>query len=264
MKKMHAVITGSSRGIGFGLATEFLKNGYKVTISGTTEASTRAAYQELIKQFSAEDVFFQNCNVTRYEEVENLWKAAFQKFGQIDIWVNNAGVGQANKYFWEIETEKIDNIIDINIKGMMYGTKVAFENMQKQGFGAIYNMEGFGSDGRKMKKLSIYGTSKKALNYFTESLIKEAKDTNVIVGLLSPGMVLTDLLTAPVDKDSPERKQFVKIVNILADKVETVTPFLVNGMINNNKNGKAIRWLTTARASGKFFMSMFRKRKLIE
>ncbi|MDA3911882.1 MAG: SDR family NAD(P)-dependent oxidoreductase [Bacteroidales bacterium] len=264
MKKKHALITGSSRGIGFGLATEFLKNGYNVTISGTTEASTKSAYQKLINQFSSDNLFSQNCNVTKYEEVENLWNAAFQKFGQIDIWVNNAGVGQANKYFWEMQKEAFDDIIDINIKGMMYGTKIAFENMQKQGFGAIYNMEGFGSDGRKMKKLTVYGTSKKALNYFTESFIKEAKETNVILGLLSPGMVMTDLLTDPIDENSPERKQFVKIVNILGDKVETVTPFLVKGMINNQKNGKAIRWLTTTKATGRFFMSLFRKRKLIE
>jgi NAD(P)-dependent dehydrogenase (short-subunit alcohol dehydrogenase family) len=264
MGEKHALITGSSRGIGFGLATEFLKNGYKVTISGTTEASTMSAYQKLIKKFPSDNLFSHPCNVTNYEEVEALWNAAFQRFGQIDIWVNNAGVGQANKYFWDMQKEAFDDIININIKGMMWGTKVAFENMQKQGFGAIYNMEGFGSDGRKMKKLSVYGTSKKALNYFTESLIKEAKDTNVIIGLLSPGMVITDLLLDPVDENSPERKQFVKIVNILGDKVETVTPFLVKGMINNRKNGKAIRWLTTAKVFGKFFMSLFRKRKLIE
>jgi len=67
-----------------------------------------------------------------------------------------------------------------------------------------------------------------------------------------------------VPESSLERKQFVKIVNILGDKVETVTPFLVKGMINNQQNGKAIRWLTTFKAFGKFFMSLFRKRRLIE
>ncbi len=113
MGEKHALITGSSRGIGFGLATDFLENGYNVTISGTTEASTMSAFQKLTKQFSSDNIFPQHCNVTKYEEVENLWNAAFQKFGQIDIWVNNAGVGQANKYFWEMQKEAFDDIIDI-------------------------------------------------------------------------------------------------------------------------------------------------------
>lgn len=263
MQKKHAIITGSSRGIGFGLANEFLKRNYTVTISGTTDKSTEEAYNKLSSKYSSDDILSVTCNVKNYNQLENLWQQSFTKFGRVDIWVNNAGIGQENLFFEQLSLDKINDLVDINIKGVLYGSQVSVKNMQKQGFGAIYNMEGFGSDGRKMQKIGLYGTTKRALNYFTESLILETKNSKVIVGLLSPGMVLTDLLTSPVDKQSEDYQRFAKIVNILGDKVETVTPFLVEGMINNTKHGKAIRWLTTGKVMKRFMFSSFKKRNLI-
>ena len=259
----HAIITGSSRGIGFGLATEFLKRNFTITVSGTTEKSTLKAKEELIKLFDENKIHACKCDVRNFDDIKNLWNTTFDKFKRVDIWINNAGIGQENKYFAEIENSKIEDLIDINIKGMMFGSKFAFKKMAEQGFGAIYNMEGFGSDGRKMKKLSLYGTSKIALNYFTETFIKETIDAPVIVGLISPGMVVTDLLMSPINNNSEDRKQFEKIANILADKVETVTPYLTENMIKNTKHGKAIRWLTTGKIIARFTSSLFRKRKII-
>jgi len=259
----HVIITGSSRGIGFGLATEFLKRNFSVTISGSSDESVKKAKIALAEEFDEKLIFAQKCDVRNYNEIENLWQTSFEKFKRVDIWINNAGVGQENKNFIEIENSKLLDIIDINIKGMMFGSKYAFGKMHEQGFGAIYNMEGFGSDGRKMKKMAVYGTSKIALNYFTETFIKETTESPVIVGLLSPGMVVTDLLMSPINNNSEDVKEFKKIVNILADKVETVTPFLVENMIKNKKHGKAIRWLTTAKATSRFMLSPFRKRNIV-
>ena len=90
--------------------------------------------------------------------------------------------------------------------------------------------------GVKHAGLKIYGTSKYAVHYFTESLALEAKETPVIVGSLRPGMVVTDLLTERYKGRPEEWERAKKIFNIIADKVENVTPWLAKRMLaNQNK-----------------------------
>jgi NAD(P)-dependent dehydrogenase (short-subunit alcohol dehydrogenase family) len=260
----HAVITGSSRGIGFGLAKEFLKQGYSVSISGSSQLSTFKASEKLKKEFP-EDVFLaQACDVRSREDIRALWKASAEKFGQVDIWVNNAGIGQSNEYFWNLEDSETDDILDINLKGMIKCSAYVYRKMHEQGFGKIYNMEGLGSQGRMMPKVEIYGTTKRGLSYFTKSFAKDINGGSVIAAVINPGMVVTDLLMSPIDKDSPDRKRLEKIINIIGDRVETVSPFLVKKMIKNTKNGKAIRWLTRGKVAFRFLKSLFVKRNVLK
>ena len=111
-------------------------------------------------------------------------------------------------------------------------------------------------------RVTLYGTSKRALTYFTRSLMREVEGTRVKVGLLSPGMVMTDLLVGELPQDPDELRKFKKIVNILADDVETVTPYLVQRMLSANKNGVHIKWLTNTKATFRFMTSPFRRRDL--
>ena len=259
----HAVVTGSSTGIGFGLAKEFLAAGYAVTISSSNLAKLDNAFERLSKLFPKENINTCVCDVRSLQDVHSLWDSAFKSFGRVDLWVNNAGVGQDFKYIRELDEKVVESIIDINVKGMINACIYIYNKMMEQGFGAIYNMEGFGSDGRKMAKLSVYGTSKAALTYFTDSFIKETKGGKVIVGKISPGMVLTEMLLMPVFSDKNDVKRFLMVTNILGDKVETVTPWLVQKMKNNTNHGKSFRWLTNLKASGRFMTAPFRKNRLI-
>lgn len=259
----HAVITGSSRGIGFGMAREFLKQGYSVTISGSTDLSTLKAAEKLKLDFSDTQIIAVTCDVRKSEDIARLWQESAKAFETVDIWVNNAGLGQRNEYFWNLEPEEIDALTDVNIKGLIHATAYAYRKMYAQGHGKIYNMEGLGSQGRMMPKVEIYGTTKRAVNYFTQSFAKEMPKGNVVVGAISPGMVVTDLLLKPIGEDSPDRDRFERIVNILGDRVETVTPFLVKQMIHNTKNGKSIRWLSGRKIIERFILSLFKKRKII-
>jgi len=135
----------------------------------------------------------------------------------------------------------------------------------KQGRGAFYNMEGLGSDGRQVEGLTLYGTSKRALNYLTNSLVSEVKGSDVIVGAISPGMVLTDLILKRYEgKDPEEWESARRIFNILADRVETVTPYLAAQVLKNQKNGARIRWLTGGKAFWRFLTAVFRKRDLFK
>jgi hypothetical protein len=87
------------------------------------------------------------------------------------------------------------------------------------------------------------------------------KTPPVQVGYLSPGIVITDLLVPPPDKRGERWEKSKKILNILADSVETVTPWLVEGMLKaHGRHGAAVRWLTPAKVQGRFLMNLVRKR----
>ena len=178
--------------------------------------------------------------------------------------MNNAGTASEQVPFHKIPAVVFMKIIDTNIKGLMLATHVAYNRMAGQGSGgAIYNMEGLGSDGRTISGLIPYGTSKRAVRYFTEGFAKEVKDGPVIVGTISPGMVLTDLLLEPLRKDPPNKKQMIRIYNLLANDVNTVTPFLVRKMTENKKNGAKIAWLTSGKVMMKFLIAPFSKRDVV-
>ena len=136
--------------------------------------------------------------------------------------------------------------------------------MSKQGHGAIYNIEGYGSNDAMMKGLSIYGTSKRAITYFTQALAKESEQlkTGVLVGRLSPGIMITDFITNALgDKgkiELPEKTK--KVYNILGDYPDVVATFLVENMLKNTKNNAHIEWLTNGKAAWRFMTAGFNKR----
>ena len=138
------------------------------------------------------------------------------------------------------------------------------EEMIKNNGGSIYNVEGYGSNDAKMLGLSIYGTSKRAITYFTEALAKESEErnTNVIVGKLSPGIMITDFITNALGNKEKINlsEKTKKVYNILGDYPDVVASFLVNGILNNNKNNAKIEWLTTKKAAWRFMTSSFNKR----
>jgi short-subunit dehydrogenase len=161
-----------------------------------------------------------------------LIKKAETEFGKIDIWINNAGLGQTHKYFWEIDNEQIKQVIDVNVYGLMLGTKFAINLFKKQGHGIILNMQGFGSNGRIMEKLTLYGTGKRAVNYFTKSVAKELKNSSIKIGTINPGMVRTDLLNKSMKEvTESERKRYEKVYRILAEDADVVAAFLSNEIL---------------------------------
>lgn len=257
------VITGSTRGIGLGMAKEFLKREHQVIISGRSEQSVNQALAELKQEYLGEKIHGIACDVSDYAQVENLWQQSIEKFGQVDIWVNNAGVSHENEIFTALNPEIFTKVINTNLIGVMNCVQVAIKGMESQGFGFIYNMEGFGSDGRMMKGLSVYGASKRGMTYLTAALVKEFKNSFVKIGFLSPGMVVTDLLIGDIDQTAPDWENRKRIFNILADRVESVAPFLVENMLINSKHGAKIIWLTNLKVILRFLSAPFVKRNIL-
>lgn len=170
----NVVITGSSRGIGLGLAMEFLKRGHNVVISGSRQESTNKAMEELTDDYQGTATGI-TADVRKSEDIINLYNKAVEKFGAVDIWVNMAGLAQDFVFGWELDPIQIKAIIDVNIWGTINATHIIAKKMMEAGNGFIYNVEGFGSDGRKMAKMGVYGMSKTAITYFTKSFAKELK-----------------------------------------------------------------------------------------
>jgi NAD(P)-dependent dehydrogenase (short-subunit alcohol dehydrogenase family) len=257
------VITGATRGIGLGLAEAFLSSGCAVALSGRSRELVEQTAASLAEKYGSEHVTGFICDVTQPEQVQDLWQAAVEHFGRVDIWINNAGMSNMLMNFWEQQPAEMEEVVTTNLLGAMYGSRVALRGMLAQGFGAIYNMEGLGSRGQKVKGLTLYGTTKAAIRYFNEALMQEAADTAVIIGSLSPGMVATRMMTGQYAGKPEELERFRKIFNILGDKVEQVAPWLVQQILANTKNGAQIRWMKPWTAPLRFLTAPFNKRELI-
>jgi len=258
-----AVITGGTRGIGAALVRAFLKSGWNVAYSGTDESTIESSLKSLAGQTGEGRFVAFKCDVTVESDLIRLWEDAAKTFGTIDIWVNNAGVAYDQVMFHKIEPEVFMRIIDTNVKGLMLATHVAYNRMLEQRSGAIYNMEGLGSDGRMIPGMTPYGTSKRAVRYFTDAFAAEVKGGSVIVGTISPGMVLTDLTLGPIRKDPAGSGKIIRIYNLLANEPDVVAPYLVSRMIANRKNGRKISWLTTGKVIRRFMFSPFSRRDIV-
>jgi NAD(P)-dependent dehydrogenase (short-subunit alcohol dehydrogenase family) len=257
------VITGSTRGIGYGLADSFLGLGTAVAVSGRKSASVEEAVEKLAAKHGDDHIFGWPCDVCDFAEVQALWDAATDRFGSIDIWINNAGIGHPTGPIWEQPVESVKPVIETNLVGTIYGAIVACRGMLRQGHGALYNMHGAGSDGRRIHGLSLYGSSKRAVSFLTQALVREARDTPLIVGAISPGMVMTELITRQFEGRPEDWQRAKRIFNLIADRVETVTPWLAEQILANQKSGAVIAWLTPLKMLRRFLSLPFRKRDVI-
>ncbi len=258
------VITGSTRGIGHGMALEFLKLGCRVMLSGRKKEQVDREVENLAGVYGKKNIAGQSCEITSHEQLQGLWDGAVQAFGAVDIWINNAGVTHPTQNAMDLAPQSIKNVIDTNVTGLIYANQIAVKGMTAQGHGFIYNMEGHGSHDEYIAGLSVYGSSKRAVTYFTNSLLMEIDGVTVKAGLLSPGIVLTNFIIDEMRKLPPERLEMTKIVyNCLADTVETVTPWLVENILANEESGKEIAWLDTEKANARFESDEYNSRDLL-
>ena len=260
------VITGSGRGFGLCLAHDFKEQGCNVVLSDINGESLKAARAKIEKVGPGDTkVISVLCDVTKCGDLQRLWDTAKQEFGTVDIWINNAGVNSPGKPVYELTPEEIRFLLHIDLEGAIFGSKVAFAGMKAQGGGQIYNVEGYGSNDAMMTGLTLYGTAKRAVTYFTRSLAKESDDVaggKVLVCRLTPGIMITDFIKTANGGSTaielPEKTK--KVYNILGDYPETIAAFAVPRILKNTKNDARVMWLTGRRAFGRFLTAGFRKR----
>ncbi len=258
----HVVITGSTRGIGRGLAEQFLERDCSVAISGRSQATVDATVTELGDRYGDHRVCGSACDVADSAAVQGLWDWAETAFGSVDVWINNAGVSIERKPLWEQSDADLERLVATNLTGALLASKVAIRNMIEQGGGQLWNTEGFGSDGATQVGMAAYGSTKRAIRYLQRSLRKDTADTPVQVCTISPGIVVTDLLVGDYDLTSEEWEKAKRIFNILGDDVETVTPWLADHVLATDKSGARVAWLTRRKAGTRFMTAAFNKRDL--
>lgn len=252
------VITGSTRGLGFGLAKRFLEKGCNVVLNGTRQESLDRAMSGL-REFSGR-VAGVVADSSSEADVERLYREAECRFSRVDIWINNAGLGQPPVKAWMLESGLPERIAGVNIMGVVHGTVVPFRAMSARGSGMIFNMEGHGSDGGIVDGMSLYGMTKSAATYFTKAFAHEARGSGVVIGRLQPGMVVTDLLMETLDGNDPESAKRRKIYNLLADHVDTVSAFLADGVLSATGPAPRIVWLSRSKVLFRLLTGTFRKR----
>lgn len=262
------VITGSARGFGFEMLKLFRQRNYNVVICDMNEESIEKAKFELESLSFKGKVLAIKADITKESDVENLINEVLKETSKIDIWINNAGVNQPNKPIWELDVKTIDRLIDVDLKGTILCSNKILPIMIKQHHGQLYNVEGHGSNDATITGLSLYGTSKRAVTYFTESLAHEVEDKkcNVCIGKITPGIMITNFINTSLgDGEHIELDEKTKkVYNILGDYPETIANFMVDKIINNKKNNVKFAWLTNKRAAIRFITSPFSKRNFFK
>lgn len=244
------VITGGSHGLGRGVAEAFLSHGWNVFITSPTARSVDAAVAALQAQARggagaaglARDVAL---------DAQPVWDAAVAVFGAVDVWFNSAGLALTGRRLEDLAPADFKRMLDTNVLGVMQGCRTAFAGMKERG-GAIYNMYGAGSDGVPVPGMIGYATTKRAVQFFTESFALETAGTKVIVGGLSPGLVMTEGFRgehAKTPKDQLAAREAV--VNFIGDHVETSADWIYRCITGNTTNGKAFTWLTKRRLNAR-------------
>lgn len=263
----NVVITGSTKGIGHGYAREFLKRGHSVCITGRNATEVAGAVAGLnVGLPSGVKAIGMACEVSDVGQVQALWDFAAKNLGGVDIWVNNAGFARTGVSLLQLTPAEIKSMVESNVIGTINGSQVAVRGMKAQGRGFIFNTLGGGSDGRVYPGMIGYSTTKRAIRYFTECLVKELKGGPLGAGSISPGVNISEGMIREM-KALPEgeRKKAMWAINVLGDTVETTTPWLVDQMlaaVAAKTNGIKISWMSGTKIMGRFLMAGFKKRDL--
>ena len=182
------LITGGSRGIGYATAETFLAQGAKVAICAENEIRLTNALSQLE---TLGDVAGWRADVSDHLAVEDLIRRTLERFGRIDVLVNNAArlaVGN----FAEQDIASIDEVIDVNIKGTLYATRAVLPHMLERGSGCVINISSsLGTFG--LARVAAYCASKFALVGFTQALNHEVKDAGIRVYGMTLSMSATDM-----------------------------------------------------------------------
>lgn len=189
LKNKVSVITGGARGIGFAIAQKFAGEGSNIAICDVDEEGLDKAFHQL--QQSGSEVLIGKVDVTKFDEVQTFVQKILDKFGRIDILINNAGITRDGLLVRMGESDW-DAVLDVNLKGVFNCTKASAKPMMKQRGGRIINIASIigitGNPGQ-----ANYAASKGGIIAFTKSVAKELASRNINVNAIAPGFIETDM-----------------------------------------------------------------------
>lgn len=184
------IVTGASKGIGKEISKELAKKGNTIIANyNKSEKEIKELQQELKKQNIKIDIY--KADVSKREEAENLVKYTIQKYGKIDVLINNAGISQI-KEFTQITDEDWNNMINTNLNSVFYMSQEACHNMINNKKGCIINISSiWGITGASCEV--HYSVSKAGVDALTKALAKELGPSNIRVNSIAPGIINTEM-----------------------------------------------------------------------
>jgi NAD(P)-dependent dehydrogenase (short-subunit alcohol dehydrogenase family) len=207
-----AIITGGARGIGRAIALKFAENGCKTVIADVR--ADEAA--ETIKQISLRNSegLFVNCDVSNNAQVRNMVDEAINKFGKIDILVNNAAISPPERSFIDITEEEWDRTLAVNLKSVFLCCKAVVPHMKEQKYGKVINVASVGAIAPS-KFMADYCAAKSGVVMLTQCLAIDVAADNICVNAVLPGITRTELHDAVIPKGMSKDEYFSRLDKII-------------------------------------------------
>jgi NAD(P)-dependent dehydrogenase (short-subunit alcohol dehydrogenase family) len=188
-----AIVAGGTKGIGLGIALEYVREGARVVVGGTTGRNGEAAIKKI--EAAGGEGFFVNCDVSSLDDLDELISQTVDRYGRLDIYVANAGINDADKtHYLDISPEQYDRIMNVNLRGMFFGGQKAARQMIAQGNGGvIINMSSVNAY-LALDSQFVYTVSKGGIQQLTKVQAVALAPHNIKVNAMAPGPIETDLM----------------------------------------------------------------------
>lgn len=226
LKGKTAIVTGASRGIGRSTAIKLASLGANIILNYRSNEEEASKVEEEIKAFGVETIKIK-ADISKIEEVENMISTAKEKFGSIDIMVNNAGITK-DTLIMRMKEEDFDSVINVNLKGVFNCLKCITPVMMKQKSGKIINLSSVVGISGNAGQVN-YAASKAGVIGMTKSLAKEIGSRGITVNAVAPGFIETDMTDVLGEKAKDEYKKGIPLRRLgKPEDVANVIAFLAS------------------------------------
>lgn len=226
LKSRVALITGGSRGIGKSIAIKLASLGADIAINYTSREESALEVKKEIEDMGVR-CFIIKCDVSNFEDSQNMVNEVINEYSKIDILVNNAGITK-DGLLMKMKEEDFDKVISVNLKGVFNCTKAVTRPMMKQKYGKIINMASvvgvMGNAGQ-----SNYCASKAGVIGFTKSTARELASRNITINAIAPGFIESDMTNVLKDEVKAAYESSIPMKKMgKAEDVANVAAFLAS------------------------------------
>lgn len=219
------VITGASSGMGEAAARHLSAQGATVVLGARRADRIEALAQELI--LKGGKALAVQTDVTQLESVQNLVDTAVRTYGRIDVLLNNAGIMPLSP-MERLKVNDWNQMIDVNLRGVLHGIAAALPHMQRQKSGHFINTSSVAGH-KTGPTFAVYAATKHAVRSLSEGLRQEVKPYNIRTTIVSPGAVATELLNSITEPDlEAANRSFVESMGISPDAYARVVAFAIS------------------------------------
>lgn len=218
LKNKVVLITGASSGIGKACAYSFAKEGAKLILTARRDEILKEIQNDLKEKYNTKSIIY-SLDVRSFEQVKNTFDNLPDDFKTIDILINNAGLGKGLNKIQDGNIEDWDTMIDTNVKGLLYVTRVVIPQMVERKSGHIINIGSIAGHAAYPKG-NVYCASKFAVDAITKSLRIDLLGYNIRVSTVDPGLVETNFSNVRFNGDTEKAKSIYKgIIPLVSEDI---------------------------------------------